>query len=488
MTEQSARTDSLREAIRDLEASARLLDPGPEQSDELWREVGGHVLRNVAERGHDPAHGGDEGVDAGLFAIAETPAPISEALATIGKIERSGINQASGGKFSYIPGGGLFPAALGDLLADVGNSYSGVLSGAPAAAHMERSLVAWMAGLVGYPGTAGGDLTSGGSVANLEGIVTARDAVGIRSADVPRSVVYLTSQTHHCVDKALRISGLAETQVRQVALDDRWRMRADAFAEAVEADIAAGLRPWLVVATAGTTDTGAVDPLADVADVADAHDLWLQVDAAYGGFFVLTEHGRRLMAGIERSRSVIMDPHKGLFLPYGSGALIVRDEAQLAEAHRYSATYLRDAREEGGAFSPSDLSVELSRPFRGPRLWLPLKVFGLAPFRAALEEKLLLARWLHDRLSEMPGWVVGPEPDLSIVTYRYVPRRGDANDFNRRLVEAVRADGSVVISATELDGTYTLRAAVLQYRSHLDDVELLLEVLAREAARLESGS
>ena len=115
-------------------------------------------------------------------------------------------------------------------------------------------------------------------------------------------------------------------------------------------------------------------------------------------------------------------------------------------------------------------------------------MFGLAPFRAALEEKLLLARWLHGRLSEMPGWVVGPEPDLSIVTYRYVPRRGDANDFNRRLVEAVRADGSVVISATELDGTYTLRAAVLQYRSHLDDVERLLEVLAREAARLESGS
>src|SRR4249920_2536587 len=120
MTEQSARTDPLREAIRDLEASARQLDPGPEQSDELWQAVGGHVLRNVAERGHDPAYGGDGGLDPGSFAIAETPAPISEALATIGEIERSGINQASGGKFSYIPGGGLFPAALGDLLADVG--------------------------------------------------------------------------------------------------------------------------------------------------------------------------------------------------------------------------------------------------------------------------------------------------------------------------------------------------------------------------------
>jgi glutamate/tyrosine decarboxylase-like PLP-dependent enzyme len=487
MTEQSARTEPLREAIRDLEASARQLDPGPEESDELWREVGGHVLRNVAERGHGAAYQEGEPLDPETFAIAETPAPIADALATIGAVERSGINQASGGKFSYIPGGGLFPAALGDLLADVGNSYSAVRAGAPAAALMERSLVGWMAGLVGYPDTAGGDLTSGGSIANLEGIVTARDAMGIRSADVSRSVVYLTSQTHHSVGKALRTAGLGECPVRSVALDDHWRMRPDALADAVAADAAAGLNPWLVVATAGTTDTGAVDPLAEIADVADTHDLWLHVDAAYGGFFVLTGHGRRVLAGIERSRSVVMDPHKGLFLPYGSGALVVRDERRLAEAHRYSAAYLADAREEAGDFSPSDLSVELSRPFRGPRLWLPLKVFGLAPFRAALEEKLLLARWLRDRLAETQGWEVGPEPDLSIVTYRYVPRRGDADDFNRRLLEAVRADGSVVISATELDGRYTLRAAVLQYRSHLDEVERLVEVLTREAARLEAG-
>ncbi len=319
----------------------------------------------------------DERLDPALFAIAETPAPISEALATIGKIERSGINQASGGQFAYIPGGGLFPAALGDLLADVGNSYSGRpvrRAGRSAHGAVARRVDGRARRLPRHRGRRP-DLRR--ERREPRGDRHRRDAVGIRSADVPRSVVYLTSQTHHCVDKALRISGLAECQVRHVALDDRWRMRADALAEAVEADIAAGLRPWLVVATAGTTDTGAVDPLADVADVVDAHDLWLQVDAAYGGFFVLTEHGRRLLAGIERSRSVIMDPHKGLFLPYGSGALIVRDEAQLAEAHRYSATYLRDAREEGGVFSPSDLSVELSRPFRGPRLWLPAQ--GVRP-------------------------------------------------------------------------------------------------------------
>ena len=177
-----------------------------------------------------------------------------------------------------------------------------------------------------------------------------------------------------------------------------------------------------------------------------------------------------------------MDPHKGLFLPFGSGALLVRDETQLAEAHRYSAAYLRDSR-EAGVFSPSDLSVELSRPFRGPRLWLPLKLFGLAPPRRAEEKPARPVA--HSRLAEMPGWVVGPEPDLSIFTYRYVPRRGDANELNRRLVKAVGADGASVISATEIDGSYTLRLAILHYRSHLDEVDRLLETLAREAVRLE---
>ena len=182
-----------------------------------------------------------------------------------------------------------------------------------------------------------------------------------------------------------------------------------------------------------------------------------------------------------------MDQHKGLFLPWGSGALLVRDERLLAEAHRYSAAYLADAHEAGSVYSASDLSLELTRPFRGPRLWLPLKLFGLAPFRAALEEKLLLAQYFHRRLSELPQWNVGPEPDLSVVTYRYLPKRGDADDFNRRLLDSVLGDGRVAISSTQLDGSYTLRTAVLHYRSHLEQVDELLDVLNREANRLESS-
>ena len=475
---------SLRESILTREREARRLDLSRDDLDELWAAVGERILLTAAERGAALAYAAGE-PDEPAFLIDEASGAVADALATLDRVAHLGINQTSGGHFAFIPGGGLFPAALGDLMADVANPYAGVRFAAPAATAMERSLVHWMAELVGYPQTAGGDLTSGASIAHLEGIVTARDAAGVRPAESSETVVYLTSETHHCIEKALRICGLAECVVRQVAVDERRRLRADALDALVRADRRAGLRPWLVVATAGTIDAGAVDPLDASADVADEHDLWLHVDAAYGGFFVLTAHGREVLAGIERSRTVVMDPHKGLFLPFGSGALIVRDERQLAEAHRYSADYLADAR-GAGAYSASDLSVELSRPFRGPRLWLPLKHFGLAPFRAALEEKLLLARYLHSRLSETPRWVVGPEPDLSVVTFRYLPERGDADEFNRRLLEAVLADGSTVISGTKLDGVYTLRAGILHYRSHLEHVDALLEVLKREALQLET--
>jgi len=240
---------TFRDTLAELEVSARDLDPGRGQLDELWAAVGAHVLENASSLGEAPAYTAGAGVGPTAFAITESGAGITEALATIEAVENTGINQTSGGHLAYIPGGGLFPAALGDLLADIGNRYVGIHFAAPAAAQLERSLVQWMSGLVGYPATAGGDLTSGASIANLEGIVTARDAAGIRSADVPRSVVYLTNQTHHCIEKALRISGLAECIVRRVELDDRMRMRPDRLDAMVRADVASGLNPSTLTAS-----------------------------------------------------------------------------------------------------------------------------------------------------------------------------------------------------------------------------------------------
>jgi glutamate/tyrosine decarboxylase-like PLP-dependent enzyme len=219
--------------------------------------------------------------------------------------------------------------------------------------------------------------------------------------------------------------------------------------------------------------------------------LWFHLDAAYGGFFLLCEEGRERLHGLNQADSIVMDPHKGLSLPYGSGAVLIKDKRLLAESNAYYANYMQDAKradyDPDAVLAPSDLSLELTRPFRGPRMWFPLKLFGLRPFRASLEEKIWLARYFHQELSKVDGFEIGPEPDLSIVTYRYLPKGGDANAFNKRLLEAVLADGKVLITSTKIDGKYTLRLAVLNFRTHRETIDYLLKLLQRKALELENG-
>ena len=397
-----------------------------------------------------------------------------------------GINAASGGHMGYIPGGGIYPSSLGDFLADVTNRYSGVSFASPGGAKMEQQLVKWMTELIGFPVGSGGDLTSGGSIANLTAIVTARETMGIRARDVEKSCVYMTADTHHCVEKSLRAAGLGECIKHWVPMDDHFRMDVSALEQLIREDIAAGLRPWLITASAGTTDTGAVDRIDAIAELAEQHGLWLHVDAAYGGFFLLCEEGRQVLRGLDKAHSVVLDPHKGMFLPYGSGAVLVRDVKWLAQSQAYQADYMQDVTADEGHYSPADLSLELSRPFRGLRFWLPLKLFGLAPFRAALAEKIWLARYFHEQLEKTPGWEVGPYPELSVATFRFVPEQGDANIFNERLVEAVQADGKVFISSTQISGKFVLRLAVLHFRTHLDRVDYVLELLKHLATEMDS--
>ena len=341
------------------------------------------------------------GKGVGLLAspIREHGRDIDEVLAAFEvNVVDTGAQPASPGHLAYIPGSGLYHAALGDYLAAISNKYASIFFSSPGAARMENMMVRWVADLVGYPATAAGSIASGGSVANLTAIVSARDAHALKGADYASSVVYLTRQAHHCVDKALRIAGMGEVQLRYLPMDSRYRMRVNALEEAIAADRVARLRPWLIVAAAGTTDTGAVDPLDAIGIVASREKCWFHVDAAYGGFFLLTEHGRVILKGIERSDSVVLDPHKSLFLPWGSGIVCVRDAAPLAAAHAYEGAYMQDALREPSEVNPADVSPELTKHFRGLRMWLPLMVAGVAPFRSALEEKLLLARYFHQEI------------------------------------------------------------------------------------------
>jgi len=401
-------------------------------------------------------------------------------------IDRPGLNPASGGHLGYIPGGGIYFSALGDYLAAVMNRYAGIYFAGPGAVRMEHMLLDWMAEIVGYPKNAGGNLTSGGSIANLVGIVAARDERALKAKDFEKSVIYLTNQVHHSVDKAIRIAGLKECIIRFVPLDKRYRMEADSLEQTIVNDKKQGLNPFLIIASAGTTDTGAVDPMESIGQIADKYNLWFHVDGAYGAFFVLCNEGKKILKGMEKSDSLVMDPHKGLFLPYGSGAVLVRDRQKLFDAFWYQANYMQDALKGTEELSPADISPELTKHFRGLRLWLPLKLCGVAPFRAGLEEKLLLARYFYEEIQKINGFEVGPYPDLSVVTYRYIPKNGNADEFNEKLVKAVQNDGRVFISSTMLDGKFTLRLAVLSFRTHLATIDLLLKILKEKVNLLNN--
>lgn len=428
----------------------------------------------------------DKGIGILDSPISEDPIPIEEALTLLGQnVDTQGLNPASAGHLGYIPGGGLYYSALGDYLAAITNRYAGVFFASPGAVRIENMLISWMAGILGYPVNSAGNLTSGGSIANLIAIVTSRDAQKINSTNIARSVIYLSHQAHHSLQKAIRIAGLDECILRYVNLDRQYRIIPGELEEQVEADKRNGLNPFLIIGTAGTTDVGAIDPLDEIGDIAHRHGLWFHLDAAYGGFFILAAQGKAKLKGIEKSDSVCIDPHKGLFVPYGLGAVLVKDIARMQGSLSYLANYMQDTFSSTDEPSPADLSPELSKHFRGLRLWLPLKLHGTRPFAACLEEKLLLTRYFYQEIQKL-GFEVECEPELSVVIYRYVPKKGDADLFNKRLVEEVQKDGRVFISSTLLNGKFILRFAILSFRTHLKTVDLALRILKEKVEMLEN--
>jgi glutamate/tyrosine decarboxylase-like PLP-dependent enzyme len=275
---------------------------------------------------------------------------------------------------------------------------------------------------------------------------------------------------------------MAEAIVRNVPMDGHYRMDVGELGKMVVQDVAAGLNPFLVVASAGTTDTGAMDPLEKIGGICQKHDLWFHVDAAYGGFFMLADvenpDGSTIkdtFKGIELSDSLAIDPHKGLFLAYGVGAVLIKNVKAQMTSHYYRANYMQDADITSDELNPADLSPELTKHWRGLRMWLPLQLYGLKPFKAALEEKIWLCRYFYEEIQKL-GFKVGPFPDLSVCIYRFMPESGDANEFNLRLVEHVQRDGRIFISSTSINGEVWLRLAVLSFRTHLREIDILLEV------------
>jgi len=482
--------ESIERRLSELEPAARALEESPAERVRITERVvafANEMLEGLSSRkAWAPGEGArQELIDRG---IPEQPANLDALMdLVVREVDGPGLQPASGGHLGYIAGGGLYASALGDYMAAVTNLYAGVHYACPGAVHLENLMVRWLCKIIGYPDGALGTLTSGGSIATLIAVVAARDASQLGPEHWSRISIYLSDQTHHCVAKAIAIAGMGQATLRRVHLDEGHRMISEHLAQLVREDRAAGMHPLLVVASAGTTDAGALDPLDDIAEIASRESMWFHVDAAYGGAFLLLDTMRGAFRGIERADSVVIDPHKGLFLPYGTGALLVKDPKHLAQSHGMRGIYLQDAEDHADEPSPSDLSPELTRHFRGLRFWLPLQLHGLARFRAALEEKLLLARLFYVRAQAL-GFEVGPEPDLSVVMFRWtdVPAGRDPNEFNRKLLATVLADGRVFLSSTSIGGVFWLRVAVLSFRSHREQVDIVLEIIERETRNFET--
>ncbi|MDT7573309.1 MAG: hypothetical protein QOE05_3483 [Actinomycetota bacterium] len=397
---------------------------------------------------------------------------LSELLATVGIAAAKGFDPANPGFVGYIPGGGLYAAALGDFLACSLNRYTGVAAPAPALVQLEASVLRWLCDLFGLPAGSQGVLTPGGSMSTLSAVVAARATqLGEDFAD---GTLYISDEVHHSVPKSAQIAGLPAAAVRIVPTDTSLRMNVGALREQIAADRANGRRPFLVVASAGTIGTGAVDPLDDIATVAAEEGLWLHVDAAYGGFFQLTTRGRAALAGIERADSITLDPHKGLFLPYGTGCLLARDGEALRRAHEVHADYLPLPSEDAGLPDFSSYTPELTRDFRGLRLWLPLHLHGVQTFVDALDEKLDLVRRVYDELSAVPELDVPWSPDLSLVAFR--PRDGSDDDA-QQLLDRINGSGRMWLSAAPVRGKLYLRICILSHRTRPDRIGEALDLI-----------
>lgn len=403
------------------------------------------------------------------------------------------------GFLGFIPGGGLFHSALANLIASVINRYVTVWVAAPALVQLEMNVIRWFCRFVGYPATAGGFLASGGSMANFSALVAARREM--LPENFLGGTLYVCEHTHHSVHKAALLAGFPAACLRTVPADSAFRMRPGALEAQIEEDRRQGRLPFFVVGNGGSTNTGAVDPLPELAEIAAGHGLWFHVDAAYGGFFALTDRGRRRLAGMELADSITLDPHKGLFVPFGTGCLLVKDLNKLRRAHSVGADYMPPIQDDPERIDFSEISPELSRSFRGLGVWLPFKMVGVEAFREALDEKLDLAQWITERLRHIEGLEIVAEPQLSILAFRLrreafaeapaFDRLDEASlddatldTLNQRLLDLINGKQRVFLTGTRLGGRFVIRICVLGVRTHQGRMELCLQDIEEAVAEL----
>ena len=435
-------------------------------------------------RSFDSPRPSEPELDASFDDLLRRPLPLTgspaldvlDEAATI--LDRS-IAQPRPRYFAFIGSSGLPIGVIGDMLAacfDVN-----LATWAAAATRIEEQAVQWAAEFLGYPASTGA-FTSGGTVSNVTALAAARERAlpGVRRTGLAgaRCAMYASEEAHYSVKRAAELLGIGDDNVRLVPIDDRRRLRPEAVAAAIDADLAAGVTPIAVVATAGTTLTGAVDPLAAIADICEARGVWLHVDGAYGGAAATVPSVRALFAGLERADSLSVDAHKWMYLPKACGIVLARHRGDLEAALAHEEAYIPHDRIETHMV---DITLEYSRPFRALKLWLAFRAHGVEAIRDAIELNLAQARLFYDLVQQHDDLeaVCGP-PDLTIVPFRHVPEGvEDLNDHNAKLVQALQADGRVWIAPARVGNVVCLRPCFVNFRTTDDDVRALVDI-ARE--------
>lgn len=382
--------------------------------------------------------------------------------------------------YSFVPGPSNFISAMGDALASGFNIFSGGWAASPAAAEMEIVTMNWLLKLYGFPVKRGGGIfTSGGSMANLTAVATARNLKC--GDDFSKAVIYLSDQAHSSNIKAIRVLGFRKEQIRIIPTDAEFKIALNKLKNAIAKDKLEGWQPFCFIASAGTTNTGTVDPLNELAAICKKEKIWLHVDAAYGGAAILAKNGKQLLKGIEKADSITVDPHKWFFQPYEIGCLLVRNHKWLKGTFTEKPEYLRDIEGNESEINFYDHGIELTRRFRALKFYMSIKTFGLKAFRKAITYNIKLAEVTEDYLRKSDKWEVVSPATLAIINFRYHPISGKLSEkqldkINQKISEKVVASREALLVTTILNGQVVLRMCLINPRTTMEDVKSTLQL------------
>jgi aromatic-L-amino-acid/L-tryptophan decarboxylase len=479
------------EPVPDLDWSPDRARELGEDTVELWVEL----LARLPELPVSRDFKAEELRDRLALEVPDEPLPRGELLRHLRELILDGsMYPGHPGFLAYISGAGTVPGAAADLLAAALNQNGGGFRLSPGATTIEDHLMRWLAGRFGLPEGAGGHVVAGGALANLVALKIARDKAredarerGVR--DGPPLAFYASTESHVVQQRAADLLGLGSEAVRLIEVDELLRMRPEALADAIAADLADGVVPAAVIATAGTTASGAIDPLPAIADLCERHGVHMHADACYGGGAALSDELRPLLAGIERADTIAVDAHKWLYTPLLGGCVLVRDVRHSATSFATDATYIWLDEELRQGVDLAMHGPDFSRGFAALKIWLSLLAHGRAAYGRRIAHDAALARYLGELVEEHPDFELMMPPSLSICCFRYAPaglrgREEELDRLNERVLSAVMGDGRVYCSNAVLHGRFCLRACIVNFRTEAEHLELLLEVAAEHGERL----